>query len=86
MLERHVAAAQALQASGVRFLMVLQEEPGRMNVAQARLYIAVGQKLERLAMGLPEHLMRVAEMTTDELLAEYRQLLSGLAPGSGDTG
>lgn len=92
MLRRHAHQAQTLQSIGVLKLSSLDVkrivalQPSEradamkaISIAEARHYIGDGVKLERQALGLPEHLLAVAQMTESQLFERYQHILTALS-------
>lgn len=77
MQERHIKLATGLQVLGGTRMSQLRQQPDMLSPAEARRYIKEGISIERRARGLPEYLLAVAQMTDDELLSRYNQLLEG---------
>jgi len=84
MLDRHTAAGQAMQALASRyFAQILKDHLEDLAPGQARLLLMDGIRTEREAMGLPKHLMELTLKSTDDLLADYANIVRRLTdPGS----
>lgn len=81
MRQRHVNLATGLQTAGGLRLRELATERGAtaLSTTEVRQYITAGVTLEREARGLPVHLLRVTELSDEELVARYRELLGDVA-------
>lgn len=86
MVRRHIQVGLGLQTVGGKRLKQLESDLQELSAAEARLYLKEGIAVERQARGLPEWLVAVAQMSDEELLKRYAELLTGSAPGDGSTG
>jgi hypothetical protein len=86
MLRRHARQAQAMQGIGAQGLRELAQRVAELTANEIRQLIMDGVKLERQAIGLPEHLLQVAQMTDDELIRRYEGLLASITNTGGDAG
>ena len=84
MLRKHIELAHQLQDIGRGTLIAIQEQEAQLEAKEARYYIKDGVQIERQARGLPEYLIEVAQMTDDELRAEYADLLAKVGGGQSD--
>ena len=75
MLKEQAAKARILQSRGMDFI----EENGFDSSASAVQAIIRGAQLERESRGLSTALLRLAEMTTEELSSETQKLLQRLS-------
>jgi len=83
MVRRHVQIGIGLQSVGGQRLKQLESHLQELSPAEARLYLKEGIGLERTARGLPEYLLAVAEMSDEQLMEKYAELLAGGATGDG---
>lgn len=75
MLRRHRQAGQSLQTIALLKLNLLNASPAELTPADARTYLKDGIEIERLGFGLPTELAGFLQMTDDQLLQKYRNLL-----------
>lgn len=88
MNKRHVELSKVLQYAGGQRLQqiankvkkILKDDPtadiDEITITEARHLLRDGMAAERKALGLPDHLLKVAEMSNDELLREYLATLA----------
>jgi len=76
MLAEHVVLARTLWSKGAVSLEKMIKKGSQLTAEQTRHYIRDGINLERQARGLPEHLLAVADMTDEDLLSRYDELLA----------
>ena len=85
MLQEHITLARALWQRGAATLQQMREEDTILTHEQARQYIKDGINLERQARGMPEYLLEIAQLSDEELLERYAELLAQTSSsGSGD--
>lgn len=81
MLKRHARQGREMQNVGAGGLEALAQRVAELTAGEIRLLIVDGTKLERQALGLPEHLLQVATMSDEELVAQYQGIIAALSGG-----
>ena len=79
MRKRHADIGKALQGVGAKALTRFQRsESAELEPADARLYLKDGIGIERTARGLPVELVRLYNMSDEELLKEHERNMAAL--------
>jgi len=83
MADRHVRLALALQAKAAERLKQLPAE--KIGPAQLVRMIRAGVEIERKARGLPDWLIEIADLSDEELVARYKELLERIGGAAADS-
>jgi hypothetical protein len=87
MYQRHIEIALEMQRMGLDTIKDYKTNHKVLSQTEARQYIKTGVEMERKARGIPEYMVRIAEMENTELLEKYAKFLEELGAdleGTGD--
>jgi hypothetical protein len=88
MIERHRDIARKMNEAALKRLEQFIKDPESLDATEVRLYLVAAINIERTAYGMPTDMVGLLNLSDDELIRRYQDVVTRLARagGSGGTG